>query len=303
MADIESIKARLSNIRTVEPILSSFRTISLGSWRAALNQKRALDAYAAHLKQLLPLIVPYLETEKRGLFRGFKRRGQGELPVAGRVAVLVVGSERGLCGHFNAAVVERAKQYLEGTQEDGRRVDLMVLGSRIERFLARGGYEIAWAGAMPSTALPSLSLAMDLMQRWLTRYEVGELDRVDLIYNAYRGLGAYETTVLRLLPPDVPLAADAQDEKLTVPTIVETDPASLYGHLVEQWAVLSLHALLLDSAAAEHATRYQLMEGATQNSERLIEELKLELQSMRRRAITQEMQELAVGAGLLSHDG
>jgi F-type H+-transporting ATPase subunit gamma len=68
---------------------------------------------------------------------------------------------------------------------------------------------------------------------------------------------------------------------------------------VEQVSVMALYALLLDSAAAEHATRYQLMEGAKQNAGRLIEDLTSELQAMRRQAITQEMQELAAGAGLV----
>jgi F-type H+-transporting ATPase subunit gamma len=84
--------------------------------------------------------------------------------------------------------------------------------------------------------------------------------------------------------------------------IIETDPLALYTRVVEQWASVQLYTLLLDSAAAEHAARYQLMEGAAQNAERLIEELTAELQAARRRAITQEMQELAAGAGLLGDD-
>jgi F-type H+-transporting ATPase subunit gamma len=80
---------------------------------------------------------------------------------------------------------------------------------------------------------------------------------------------------------------------------VETDPVSLYVRVAEQYTALRLHELLLESAASEHAVRYQLMEAALQNANRLIDELTLAVQAARRQAITREMQELAAGAGLL----
>ena len=83
------------------------------------------------------------------------------------------------------------------------------------------------------------------------------------------------------------------------PPIIETDPLGLYARLIEQWTSASLHGLLLESAAAEHSARFQLLEGATQNAERLIAELTLVVQTARQQAITREMQELATGAGLV----
>jgi F-type H+-transporting ATPase subunit gamma len=84
---------------------------------------------------------------------------------------------------------------------------------------------------------------------------------------------------------------------------VETDPLSLYTHTVQQWAVVSLYMRLLDSATAEHAARYSLMELATQNAEQIIQELTLVVQTARQRAITREMQELAIGAGMVGPRG
>jgi F-type H+-transporting ATPase subunit gamma len=84
-----------------------------------------------------------------------------------------------------------------------------------------------------------------------------------------------------------------------ISTIIETDPVSLYARVVEQWTVTCLYKLLLESAAAEHAARYELMGAATQHADRLIEELTLAIQTTRQRAITQEMQELAAGAGMV----
>jgi F-type H+-transporting ATPase subunit gamma len=72
--------------------------------------------------------------------------------------------------------------------------------------------------------------------------------------------------------------------------------------VVTLWTTTELYRVLLDSAASEHSARYQLMEGATQNANRLIDELALALQAVRQQAITAEMQELAVGAGLLGSE-
>ena len=82
-------------------------------------------------------------------------------------------------------------------------------------------------------------------------------------------------------------------------TIIETDPLGIYARIIEQWMATTTYRLLLEATGTEHAARYQLMESATQNAEDLIEELTRDIKSGRRRAITQEMQELAAASGLL----
>jgi len=220
-----------------------------------------------------------------------------------RVVALVVGSERGLCGRFNAAVVERTERYLAEQETAGAQVELIVMGTRAARIFRRREAAPASLATLPVTGLPSYHLVFDLTRRWLARYEEHELDAVDLIYNAYHGTGRYEPTVVRLIPSTLPAPGPPDGRRSLTepwpPPIIETDPLSLYARVVEQLTAARLYELLLESAAAEHAARFQLMEGATQNVERLIEELTLAVQTARQQAITQEMQELAVGAGLI----
>jgi F-type H+-transporting ATPase subunit gamma len=211
----------------------------------------------------------------------------------------VIGNERGLCGGFSEAIVERAERHLAGPEFVGVQVELMALGSRVHRTLRRRQRPLVWSGTLPVTALPPYHLAFDLACRWLMRYEEHELDAVDVIYNAYQGAGQYEPTVVRLIPPQHPREEGVPPAEPRPLPIIETDPLSLYARIVEQWTAVSLYGLFLDSAAAEHSTRYQLMETASQNADRLIDELTLAIQTARQREITQEMQELAVGAGLL----
>ena len=102
---------------------------------------------------------------------------------------------------------------------------------------------------------------------------------------------------IQISPPPLP-ALSAEARPWPAPYI-DTDPIKLYARLMRLWTTTEVYRILLDSAAAEHSARYQLMEGATQNANRLIDELTLALQSARQQAITAEMQELAAGAGLV----
>jgi F-type H+-transporting ATPase subunit gamma len=290
--ELERAQARLDNIRSVEPILSALHTISLGSWQAAIRQSAGVQQYKERLTALLPPLLPHLPVARR--------KKMDAQPA--RIVALVVGSERGLCGRFNTTVANRAETYLAEQAECGTQVELAALGSRARRLLQRRGHELAWSGTLSITALPSSDLALDLTRRWLARYEAHELDGVDLIHNAYHGVGKYEPTVTRMLPPQLPGgAASGVQDAPQAPVIVETDPLSLYTRVIEQWAAVSLYERLLDSATAEHSARYQLLETATQNADQLIAELTLAIQTARQEAITRETLELAAGAGLIGH--
>ena len=292
--DIEHVQARLANIRTVGPLLTALRTIALGNWQVALNRRKDLQRYGERLLAILPALLPYLITDRRG--SRARQEAAPETPESG--VVLAIGSERGLCGRFNTGMIERVDHDMTTRELLGGQVELAALGSRIARALQRQGHAPAWSQSLPVTALPSFELAFSLTRQWLQRYEAQELDAVDVVYNAYEGAGRYVPTVTRLIPPQLPDTSAAVTGAWP-PPIVETDPLQLYTRIVEQWAAISFYGLLLESAASEHSARFQLMESAKQNVDRLVEELTLTIQSARREAITREMQELAAGAGLL----
>jgi F-type H+-transporting ATPase subunit gamma len=315
MEGVERAQVRLDNIRTVEPILGALRTISLGSWRAALKRRDEVRHYEERLRAMVPALLPHVRPSPRWrLLAGWRARRKTP-PSPAHIAALVIGSERGLCGGFNATVVGRAEQYLAELSSDGAKVELMALGTQVSRIFRQRQRPLAWSGALPVTALPPHRLAFGLTRQWLACYEERDLEAVDLIYNAYRGTARYEPAVARLIPPTLDGRRSlrsilSSSTSLTVnsvegptepwpPPIIETDPLSLYGRVVEQWIAASLYGILLESAAAEHSARFQLLEGSTQNAERLTAELALVVQATRQQAITREMQDLVAGAGLV----
>ena len=301
MANSERIKERLDNIRTVEPILGALRTISLGSWQAAQKRRDGLGAYTEQLHGLLPLLRAHLPQKRNYYHKLWHRFFNNQPSPPGKLGFVVIGSERGLCGGFNDALAHYALEQAAEKEQAGIELEWMVLGGRVQLALERENEELvlSWSRALATSALPEFSLAVELAHQWLTRYEAAELDALDLIYHVPQGLGSYRPKISRLIPPPLTPGTSEIDSSLASETIVETEPLSLYTRIVEQLTAISFYAVLLDSAAAEHSTRYQLMEGASQNAERLQDELLQDLQTIRRQQITREMQELAIGAGLL----
>jgi F-type H+-transporting ATPase subunit gamma len=288
---IEDIRDRLDNIRSVEPLLGAMRTISLGSWQAALRRKGRALSYADRLRDLMPALIPLL---------GGERRSRGPEPVSPSALALVVGSERGLCGAYNTTLAEYVDGELARLAEAGMEVQLHVLGKRAARALERMGREASETRSLPVAALPSSDMASELTRSWLKQYEARAIDAVYVMYHQYLNSTAYEPVTLQLIPP--PLPSYGEGRQSWPPPYIDTAPVDLFVHVIVLWTATEMYRILLDAAASEHATRYRLMEGATQNANNLIDELTLALRAARQEAITAEMQELAVGAGLLGSE-
>ncbi len=299
MEDLERIEERLDNISSVKPILAALRMIALGSWQAALKRQGSVQAYGAQLLDILPTLLPHLRVRtqypKPSLEKTIIGSPQKNADGSQRRLLLLVGSERGLCGRFNTAVCDFAQDYLQTSPAS----EVHLLGRRLQRSWTQQKRPFAWAGSMPFTAIPSYEMAHELTTRWLTRYEAYAIDAVHVIYTRYRRAGLYEPHVWRMLPPQLPSLPVSGAARKWPPPIIETDPLALYTQVVQQWAASALFGVLLESAASEHAARYQLMESATQNAERLVDELTDLVQVARQQAITREMQELAAAAGLI----
>jgi F-type H+-transporting ATPase subunit gamma len=292
--NVERAQTRLSNIRSVQPLLGALRTISLGSWQSALKQQQTMKIYRQKFAVMLAALTPLLAARKNELPRNWGWASSVRL----RKVAIVIGSERGLVGRFNNAVLAHTTQYLNDQHQAESEVRLWVLGSRPHRVMERRGQKIDWFQPLTTTALPSFEQAFAVIRRCTLLYEAEEIDAVDILYNTYRSAGMYRSATVSLIPPQIDF--EGNHSVTTYPPIIETDPFQLYARVIEQIVTIGFYERLLESAAAEHSSRFQLMEDATRNADRLIEEVTQNIQQANKQAITQEMQELAAGAGLTS---
>jgi F-type H+-transporting ATPase subunit gamma len=301
MESIEQVRARLDNIRSIEPILTALRTISLSTLQGALRRLETARVYQAQLREIRRLTLSQMVPKRSRSGREASEASRG----CRHLSLLIVGNQRGLCGSFAATVVDAAERALARLRSDASgagspEVEVMVLGEHARRESGRRDLEVAWEGSLPVTSVPSLGVAVELSSAAWNRYEGGELDAFEVVYNHYLGAGRYEPRTTRLIPiasPPRPLGGPVWPSP-----IIETDVHSLLRRADEQLLALSFYQVLLQSTAAEQSSRYQLMDGASENSRRLIEELTLTYQTARQDSVTMEMLELAVSAGLVASE-
>ena len=291
--DLEKAESRLQNIQAVSPILGALRTISLGNWRMAINKRKSILQYNNRLLELVPHILPDLKM--RSMYRS-RKQSQRSKSSKNKILLVGIGTERGLCGRYNNVLAEYIDPLITEYIEAGNQVTLGILGTRLLRAVEREGIVQDWTDKMPVNSLPSFHLANFQVAKWLQEYEKGEINRVVVALNKQERAGRYQPWATQLVPTKPPEKVSSEHWP---PYIVETDPVLLYTQIAIQWTAIQLHNLLLEAAITEHAARYQLMESASQNADRLTEELTISIQSIRRRQITRELQELAVGAGLV----
>lgn len=290
------VQARVDNISTVKPILEALRTISLGTWQSALKKQKSVSAFAQNYLEILEMVAPSAQQLVR---KKKKRRTKPESEAIQPIILVMIGSERGLCGSYNQQLLNELKR--EYGQFEERPLALWIFGTRLYRLVKRAEFKVDWWQPMSSTALPDYSEIHKISRQWLKAYEARQLDEVYLLSHHYTNVGRSIVKQERLLPYTLDFEKkSAHDASEGWPTpVLETNPLKLYLKVVEQMGTMRFYSLLLDAAAAEHSTRYQLMEEASQNAGRMVEEMTEILQMYRREAITREMQELASGAGLL----
>jgi F-type H+-transporting ATPase subunit gamma len=289
MSNAGRAETRLNNIQAVEPILSALRTVSQGSMHAARKKLGDVERYRDELVELITWLPPDVQPSKAD-----------PDSTEERVLIVALGSDRGLCGSFNKDTAERLLQQKKEYRASGFEVDVWSLGLRLTTDLERLGLTPDHTERFTRRAVLVYKKADRLAGRMLEDFEQGKYQRVVVMFNDNPRGDQKEISPRLLLPADMSLAEKQGRSEMWPPPIIETDADSLFERILDQVVVIKFYSFLLASSASEHAMRYRLLEDATQNIERLTEELQMDVQRARQQAITTEMSELAAAAGLIN---
>lgn len=292
----ERAKSRLKNIQAIEPLIGALRTLSMGIWQMALNKLARIKQYEENYDHILLEIMPKIS--EKGLRKPIKAKSDVEIA---DTIILIIGSERGLCGKFNKILIENAIDWIQEQRFPSQQV--WAMGSRMIRDLERKGVKVSWRKPLPASQLTTYQQAYRTTRTWLEQFEEYAFNRFIVHFNQIAKGGGYQFTTFNLLPYEIhhTLSSIDESQKRWPPPIIETDPKGIYHQIVEHHIASSLYQILIKSAAAEHSSRFNLMQEAEDNAEEIIEELQQSINTERKRKITQEIQELASGAGLLDN--
>ena len=294
----ERAEARLSNLQAIEPLLGSLRVLSLSTMQMALNRQASLSEYAerfsivaAQVRSLSGNIPVKHELEERFDYR----------PVEQSQVLAVIGSSRGICGQYNKQLARLASERLG--QEVGLPTKVLAFGARVQRALTQEGVKFEGRGTLVQGSMPAYDLAAQLIRDWSNAYERGTLAKVEVLSFRKRTANNNYSPVFTTLLPTSALDATQEGEQKSLPwppPIIEGNPERMLEQIESHLLAIRYYQLILDATAAENLYRYRLLEEAKENTSNLLEELALAIQSERRKEITQQLQELLVGSGMLA---
>ena len=314
MSSLREIKDRIGSVRSTLKITNAMKLVSSAKLRKAQQAIEALRPYETTLSGILAEVspggsgfagvagVPRQKTPKTSdppeFFEGGPSKSGENVRAAGRIAVVAVASNSSLCGSFNGNVLRKTLEVLrDGTPLGGSAslADVFPIGRRIADPLRKAGFP-AVRDLNDLAAHPSYEAASELAQSLTDAYAAGVYSKVILIYNHFVTASRQEVVCETYLPwQEKPVETD-ELAPVTTDYIVEPSAESISKTLLPQVMRLKIYAMLLDSAAAEHAARMIAMQTATDNAQDILEELTLEYNKGRQQQITAEILDIVGGS-------
>lgn len=294
----ERAQSRLENLQAIEPLISSLRVLSLSTIQMANNRQSALDEYAGRFYEVARLVRRMVSQKNAAQEHedAFDYR-----PIQQHQVLAVIGSTRGIVGQYNKNLVRLTRQYLDENQ--GETIKILAFGQRIHPLLRQEGIMFTSQGNLSSGSLPDYDVAARLIREWDHEIQTGRLTKVLILsYQRTDSATDYRPTLTDLLPGNSEIAFEVnEDEQDDWPVpIIEGDPELIFEKIENHIIAIQFYRLILDAVAAENLFRFRLLEEAKENTSNLLEELTLEVRANRRKEITQQLQELLAGSGLLA---
>jgi F-type H+-transporting ATPase subunit gamma len=225
-----------------------------------------------------------------------------------RVAVLVVSSDRGLCGAYNSGAFRKAEELFSRLRQDGKTPVLYTVGRKAQGYFKFRNWDISesWTGF---SERPSYENAVEVAETLVSAFMAGAgdneesgaetaVDELHIVYTEFKSMMSQSVGAHRMAPMVVEYVEDDNEPKTLYS--FEPDATTLFDALLPRYVATRVYSALLESAASELASRQRAMKSASDNADDLIKSLTLEANRERQAQITQEISEIVGGANALA---
>jgi len=287
VASLRDIRRRIVSVKKTQQITRAMRMVAAAKLRRAQERILAARPYADKMRATLAEVAAATRDAEHPLLARREANAKVEL--------VVVASDRGLAGAFNANVLKHTQRVIAELEAAGREVTLSLVGRKTIDFFRRRRPKQIRAQRVFGEA--SLGRAIELAQEVSADFLAGEADEVVIIFSEFVSAMTQTPRDVRLLPfaPETTSA----DAPAKAPFSAEPDLDTLLATLVPKALEIEIYRGLLESQAGEYAARMAAMESATRNSEEMIGNLTLKFNRARQAAITRELIEIITGAEAL----
>jgi F-type H+-transporting ATPase subunit gamma len=289
MPSLRDIRRRIASVKNTQQITNAMKMVSAAKLQRAQERTMAARPYAERMQ----VVVEHLQARVRLTAHPLLTPR-----VTGKTLLLVITSDRGLCGGFNAAVQRAAADKIRELG-GGEQVDIITVGKKGRDFLLYRQFALRETYLELFTRQVTYAQARELAEKLLTAYEQEGYRQVLVVYNRFRSAMVQQVTILRLLPLSI-LEDDEAEPEEPFDYIYEPSPSHVLDHLLRKQIEVQLFQAFLESFAGEHGARMTAMDSATENASEMIANLTLTFNRARQAAITKELIEVVSGADALT---
>jgi F-type H+-transporting ATPase subunit gamma len=286
MANLKEIRNRIASIGSTMQITSAMKMVSAAKLKKAQDAITQMRPYAEKLTELLQSLSASLEGEVGGVYSQQKE--------VSKVLIVVITSNRGLCGGFNSSVIKGTVQYVEDNYK-GKQVEILSIGKKGFDILSKS-FKVIEKNSEIYDDLTFDNVAI-IAEKIMSLFAEGRYDKVELVYNHFKNAATQITTIEQFLPIE-PVKGTV---KVNTDYLFEPSKAEIVLELIPKSLKTQLYKAIRDSFASEHGARMTAMHKATDNATELRNDLKLTYNKARQAAITNEILEIVGGAEALNN--
>lgn len=292
MANLKEIRTRITSVKTTRQVTSAMKMVSAAKLKKAQDAILQIRPYAEKLSELLSSLSSTLENFDDSVYT-VQRAPE-------KVLIVLISSNRGLCGGFNSYISKKAMALAKSTykkQLQSGNLDFLVVGKQGGKVLRSYKFNVVGDENHLFDHLTFDQVSI-IAQSVMADFVSGKYDRVELVYNKFINAATQELVSEQFLPV---LPAVTDDKNRNIPDyIFEPTLEDIVLELIPRSLKIQLYKALLDSHAAEHGARMTAMHKATDNASDLIDELTLTFNKARQAAITNAILEVTNGAEALN---
>lgn len=292
MANLKEVRGRIKSVVSTQQITKAMKMVAAAKLRRAQDRMVQMRPYSKRLTSILQNVSAGVEPELIGSY-GVDRG-------ANKVMLVVVTSDRGLCGPFNGNVFKATVQHINAnysSHNDGGRLTIFPIGRKAYDFFRKRGYQIDSKFYELFSTL-DFDHAREAAEYVMSLYDNGDNDKVEIIYNEFKNVAQQILQIEQFLP--IPPRDVAEGESTDIDYIFEPTKEFLVQEIVPKSLKIQFYKALLESNAAEQGARMSAMDQATENADELLKGLRLTYNRTRQAAITKEILEIVGGAEALN---
>ncbi len=297
MAKVRELRRRIKSVENTRQITRTMEMVATSRLKRAQDRVVAARPYAAALTEVISNLYSPDLTEQFPLLRQ-----PGENP--SRIAVVLITSNRGLCGGFNGNLIREARSRIAELEKTGAEVELHAVGKKGIQYFKYVGRHLALARADIGDR-PTATHAVEVMKPLMDRFESGELDVVEVIFAKFNSAISTPPTLLPVLPITPPGEGQEKDHdegsssRSVANFILSPSAAEIIGAVLPLYIQNAMYRALVETAASEQGARRTAMKNATDNAGEMIDTLRRTYNRARQGQVTQELAEIVGGAEAL----